>query len=139
MPVSSNFTAQQRSGQVLTTFSNHLTVRSTLHFGIDVKHNLQGWWNGMRLVWRNYFNEEFHTFGLEWDEHGIWTWEHSRNFRVLNKKFKKFAIDRAPLQRDSNGAIIPPNNPWLSSNSKAAPFDQCTYQSRQTTIAKSTH
>lgn len=102
-------------------------MRSTLHFGIDAAHNLQSHWRGIRLLWRKYFNEEFHTFGLEWDEHGIWTWENTRNYRVLNKKFHNFAIDRQPIQRDDKGAIIPPPNPWLTANNKAAPFDQYFY------------
>ncbi|TKY89774.1 hypothetical protein EX895_001071 [Sporisorium graminicola] len=103
------------------------SMRSTLHFGYDPDHNLQRKWGGIRLLWRKYFNEDYHTFGLEWDEHGIWTWERSRNYRVLNKKFKNFAIDREPVQRDKNGVLIPPPNPWLLSNSKAAPFDQYFY------------
>lgn len=111
----------------LTNLAFSDTVRSTLHFGIDAAHNLQSHWRGIRLLWRKYFNEEFHTFGLEWDEHGIWTWENTRNYRVLNKKFHNFAIDRQPIQRDDKGAIIPPPNPWLTANNKAAPFDQCKY------------
>ncbi|KAJ9474286.1 hypothetical protein PHBOTO_004351 [Pseudozyma hubeiensis] len=100
------------------------TMRSTMHFGVDAKHNMQGLWRGMRVLWRKFYNEDFHTFGVEWDEHGIWTWEGSRNHRVMDKKFKKHAIDIVPVDHDSHGVYIPPPNPWHESKNKSAPFDQ---------------
>ncbi|UZJ55684.1 hypothetical protein CBS101457_005004 [Exobasidium rhododendri] len=103
-------------------YSNDMT--STLHVGYDSHSNLSTKFLKHLKVWRNWFNEEFHTFGLEWDEKGLWTWEGNRNRRIANVKFDKYMIDRMTKQYDASGVFIPSPNPWVSSQSMAAPFDQ---------------
>lgn len=102
--------------------SNDMT--STLHVGYNVLSNLTNYFLKHRKIWRKFFNEEFHTFGLEWDEKGIWTWEGNRNRRIMNAKFDKPMINRIKKQYDSEGAYIPPPNPWILADNNVAPFDQ---------------
>jgi beta-glucanase (GH16 family) len=78
-------------------------------------------------LWRNLWNEDYHTFGLEWDEKGIWTWRNSRAHRVLTVSFKEPFINYMPLIPQANTQPLPGYNPWSSSDSNAAPFDQEFY------------
>lgn len=102
-------------------------MQSTIHVGYDSKSNIANKFLKYKKLFRNWFNEEFHTIGLEWDEHGIWTWQGSRNKRIMHAKFNKHIYDRMAKQYDEQGNFIPPPNPWLSSPNKSAPFDQKFY------------
>ncbi|KAK0550655.1 hypothetical protein OC846_003587 [Tilletia horrida] len=102
-------------------------MTSTLHWGPT--NDLDRWWKTSfsRKLLRNFYNSDFHTFGLEWTEEGIWTWEHSRAYRILSVKFDKgfWSLGQFPPTSPTNNSAV--SDPWSSAvarGSKAAPFDQ---------------
>ncbi|KAK0544090.1 hypothetical protein OC846_006017 [Tilletia horrida] len=105
-------------------------MTSTLHWGPTT--DLDRYWMtsvGRKLL-RNFYNSDFHVFGLEWDEEGIWTWEHSRAYRVLSVKFTNgfWATGNFPPTSPTNSSAV--SDPWGSAfarGSKAALFDQDFY------------
>lgn len=104
------------------------TMRSALHWGNDATTDQYLKTNQVSTLWRNLWNDEFHTFGLEWDEHGIWTWRDSRARRVLNVRFKEPFINQMPkVQLQNGGGMVPAPNPWSKSTNNGAPFDQDFY------------
>ena len=104
------------------------TMRSSLHWGNDLATDQFMKTSALSTLWRKLWNEDFHTFGLEWDEHGIWTWRDSRARRVLNVRFDQPFINKMPLvQLPVTGAMVPATNPWSKSPNVAAPFDQEFY------------
>jgi len=98
------------------------TIGSTLHWGPDVGHNQ--WYrthetytmpNGGNL------NQDFHTYGLYWDEHMLYTYIDNDTQKILHVNFTSESMwHRGEL--DGSGM----HNPW-SSGTKAAPFDQKYY------------
>lgn len=125
MLVSSVFSSP--SSLSLADPSGTTKASSTLHVGFDKTTNLVNKFLKYRNLWRNWFNEEFHTFGMEWSEHGIWTWEGTPNRRIMDAKFKKPFSDFVKPQYDQHGVLIPGANPWTISNNTNAPFDQRFY------------
>ncbi|KAJ9474298.1 GH16 domain-containing protein [Pseudozyma hubeiensis] len=103
------------------------TMRSALHWGNDLATDQFGRTSAVSILWRKLWNDDFHTFGLEWDEHGIWTWRDSRARRVLNIRFDQPFINRMPLVQLPSGAMAPATNPWSKSPNNSAPFDQEFY------------
>lgn len=104
------------------------TMRSSLHWGNDATTDQYLKTTTVSTLWRNLWNDDFHTFGLEWDEHGIWTWRDSRARRVLNIRFDQPFINRLPqVALQNGGGLVPAPNPWSKSSNNAAPFDQEFY------------
>ncbi|KAJ9473817.1 Glycoside hydrolase [Pseudozyma hubeiensis] len=105
-------------------------MSSTLHFGPNPLFDGYGYATHLRNLWRDWFNQGSHTFGLEWTEDRLWTWEHSRVFRNLDVKFDNGGFwkrGRFPTQM-ANGTLL--SNPWSSvegDEAKAAPFDEEFY------------
>lgn len=59
-------------------------------------------------VYRNFFNEEFYTFGMDWDENEIITWIKTRAHTVMVQKSPKkgfFDIGNFPT-RYGNGTFV---------------------------------
>lgn len=99
-------------------------VRSTLHWGPTIGQD--HWWSttGIAQVWRNYFNQEYHVFGLDWDETGIYAWTGTRAKKHFEKKFDRdtYAAANFPAYTSNGTAIV---DPWAkSANPNIAPFDQ---------------
>lgn len=104
-------------------------MSSTLHFGPNSLFDGYGYATKVRNLWRDWFNQRSHTFGLEWTEDALWTWERSRVFRNLDVKFDNgfWKRGRFPNQM-ANGTLLA--NPWASvqgPHANAAPFDQEFY------------
>lgn len=67
------------------------------------------------------FNDDFHVFGLAWDEHGLFTYLDTEDQKILEVKFDKPFFSRGAF------ADVPgTHNPW-EGRSNAAPFDQPFY------------
>lgn len=81
----------------------------------------------MRTLYRKLFNQDYHTFGLEWTEKELFTWEKSPVYKVLAHKFDENFWDFGKIPSASaNGTAL--YNPWSSAeNQKIAPFDQDFY------------
>ncbi|GAC99142.1 glycoside hydrolase [Pseudozyma hubeiensis SY62] len=107
-------------------------MSSTLHFGPNPLFDGYGYATHLRNLWRDWFNQGSHTFGLEWTEDRLWTWEHSRVFKNLDVEFGDGGFwkrGRFPTQM-ANGTLL--SDPWPTSssqgtNANAAPFDQEFY------------
>ncbi|EST06922.1 Glycoside hydrolase, family 16 [Kalmanozyma brasiliensis GHG001] len=104
-------------------------MSSSLHFGPNSLFDGYGYATKMRDLWRNWFNQGSHTFGLEWTEDALWTWEHSPIFRNLDVKFGDGFWKRGQFPSQmANGTLL--SNPWANvqgEHSNAAPFDQEFY------------
>ncbi len=104
-------------------------MRSALHFGPVWLFDGYGLASKVRKLWHKYYNEEFHTFGLEWTEDGIYMWEKSPVWKSLSLKFKQgfWKLGQFP-PRMGNGTLL--DNPWAGvpePYAKVAPFDQEFY------------
>ncbi|CBQ68259.1 related to beta-1,3-glucan binding protein [Sporisorium reilianum SRZ2] len=104
-------------------------MSSSLHFGPSPLFDGYGFATRVRTLWRNLFNQRAHTFGLEWTESELWTWEGSRIFRNLEVPFGDgfWKRGRFPYQM-ANGTLLA--NPWAGvqgPHANAAPFDQEFY------------
>lgn len=104
-------------------------MSSSLHFGPNYLFDGYGFATKTRNLWRNWFNQNTHTFGLEWTEDKIWTWEGTRVFKNLDLNFGSgfWKRGRFPNQM-ANGTLL--NNPWAEvqgESKNAAPFDQEFY------------
>ncbi|CAO1635261.1 unnamed protein product [Parajaminaea phylloscopi] len=133
MPKDSVYGAWPRSGEIdifeskgnLVTrknddYSNRM--RSSLHWGVDVPTDRYLETTENRQLYRKYYDQEFHTFGLEWTPEGIYTWEQSPIHKVLayNWATDFYTKGTFPLA-SANGTAL--DNPWPK-KSKGAPFDQ---------------
>lgn len=102
-------------------------VRSTLHWGPSTDQD--AWWRttGIAKAWRNFFNQDFYTFGLEWDEEGIYTWQGSRVRKYMAVDFNEPFYQRGAFPSYSNNGTEL-TDPWAALNAtNAAPFDQDFY------------
>ncbi|SNX84536.1 related to beta-1,3-glucan binding protein [Melanopsichium pennsylvanicum] len=105
-------------------------MHSTLHFGPVWLFDGFGFATKIRKLWHKYYNEEFHTFGLEWTEDKIFTWERSpvwRNMQVDMKPGGFWKLGRFP-QSMTNGTLL--DDPWAGRPdpyARSAPFDQEFY------------
>jgi hypothetical protein len=66
------------------------------------------------------FNDDFHVFGLYWDEHQLYTYLDTDDQRILEVKFDQPFFKRGSFDKVNAG------NPWQG-RSNAAPFDQPFY------------
>lgn len=99
---------------------------------------------GYREQRRTYYNQKWHTFGLEWNEDYMWTcqftWPHrgaradgtdidSKVSQVLSLRFGKQSFwekGKFPgtVTNSTTGDVIKLINPWINSEENVAPFDQ---------------
>jgi len=98
------------------------SVGSTMHWG-------PGWnQNAWPLTHAEYtapvgdFASSFHTYGLYWDEHVMYTYVDNDSNRVLYVNTSKSFFDRA-----TSSGLDWTTNPWMYSEAKNAPFDQEFY------------
>lgn len=92
---------------------------STLHWGPDYSNNR---YSLTHAVYNNptTLTDAFHTYGLYWDNTGLYTYFDNPNNKVLNVNFTSESF----WQRGNFPANF--NNPWAG-RSNAAPFDQEFY------------
>ena len=104
-------------------------MSSTLHFGPDPLFDGYGFATKARNLWRNWFNQQSHTFGLEWTEDKIYTWEGSPVFKNLDLNYDQGFWKRGHFPNQmANGTLL--DDPWASvqgPHANAAPFDQEFY------------
>jgi len=85
------------------------------------------WTWGWRNMRRSYFNDDFHTFGLEWNDKYLWTYVDSRINQILSLRFdKKSFWERGMFpQTIVNGTgEVRLQDPWVLADNNVAPFDQ---------------
>lgn len=126
-PLSGEIDIMESKGNPTKKRSDELAnvMKSTLHYGpLAGDSTLDRYYllTHVRKLWRNFYNQDFHTFGLQWTEDEIFTWEGSPNSRNLQHSFKDQSMwDFGNFELSStNGTSI--HNPWGTNHS--APFDQ---------------
>ncbi|PWN27269.1 concanavalin A-like lectin/glucanase, partial [Jaminaea rosea] len=102
-------------------------MHSTLHWGLDSATDRYAKTTAERQLYRKFYNEDFHTFGLEWTPEGIFTWEGSPINKVFAWKFTEsfWNLGNFPAISSQNGTAY--SNPWVPLSNSAAPFDQEFY------------
>ncbi|CAK5283806.1 unnamed protein product [Mycena citricolor] len=103
-------------------------VRSSLNWGpatfLDAVAKTYGWWTERR----SRYDEQFHTYALEWTDGFIRMYVDSRLTHMLELKFNKPFWDRGNfptvVQNGSESVVL--QNPWIN-GTNAAPFDQEFY------------
>jgi beta-glucanase (GH16 family) len=98
-------------------------MHSTLHWGPSTdydgyKHTTDG-----KRLFRNYYNEDFHTVGMQWTPDGMYTYYDNPNNKVLEWKFDKsfWTLGDFPTA-STNGSTL--TDPWPAAGNDVAPFDQ---------------
>ncbi|CAM9236821.1 unnamed protein product [Choristocarpus tenellus] len=100
----------------------HDTMSSTLHWGPYPALNRYHLTTGdFSLPSRESFGDRFHTFGLSWDETGLYTYVDSDDERVLSVSFDQDFWTKGGFS-DTEGI----NNPWRG-RGPSAPFDRDFY------------
>lgn len=120
-PASGEIDVFQSKGNIPTSRAEKFsdTMRSILHWGTVKDMDMAFKDNGIFQLFRNWFNQDYYTLGLDWDENGITTWVNNPTKKVMNVNFKNPAIERYVW--GTNGAS---SNVWSTSSTNAAPFDQ---------------
>ncbi|TKY84696.1 hypothetical protein EX895_006598 [Sporisorium graminicola] len=100
------------------------SVASTLHWGPSPATDRWGLTTSNFTVPRDYFTEEFHTFGLDWTPTSLTTWvdKPSRHIMKLDMNRDFFAFSKLSHLLWNGTAI---QDPW--NGKKGAPFDQKFY------------
>ncbi|GAC93731.1 glycoside hydrolase [Pseudozyma hubeiensis SY62] len=102
-------------------------VQSSYHFGPDWRTNAGDHHTGYQFRWRDYFNQGYHNYVLEWNE---------KRMRVYvddpRNTMNTFEFPKEPMWdygKFGEIQIEPPiHNPWIrSENPNHAPFDQDFY------------
>lgn len=105
-------------------------VCSTLNYGVleTLQTHIFGWWSSKRSP----YDQDFHTYSMEWTPDWMRFYVDSRlqatvNMKMTGKGGKSF-FDRGnyPKTANNNSATdVVVENIWAA-GSNAAPFDQCT-------------
>ncbi|CAM9204645.1 unnamed protein product, partial [Sphacelaria rigidula] len=96
-------------------------VSSTLHWGPYPSENgFEQTTGTVELEEGKSYGDEFHTFGLSWDETGLFTYIDEPDNRVLRVPFDQPFWERGDFDK------LNVDNPWAG-RSWAAPFDQGFY------------
>lgn len=103
-------------------------VRGSLNWGPLTWLNAVSKTYGWRVMHRGSYDQDFHTYTLEWDQSFIRIYVDSRLHHYLdlrmNEDFWKRGDFPAVVQNGSEAIIL--DNPWVN-GTKAAPFDQSFY------------
>lgn len=103
-------------------------VRGSLNWGPTLDLNAGAKTTGLWELRRGGYNQDFHTYTLEWTEDFMRISVDSRLHHLLDLKITKpfwNQGDFPPVVQNGSDAIIL-NNPWIN-GTKAAPFDQRFY------------
>jgi len=107
---------------------NH--IQSALHWGA-VPGLMDQYWRtwGLSANKLHGYNEEFHTYALEWTDKYITTYIDNRVSTNMLVDFTQSFWTRGQFPQYWQNGTTPQkiNNPWFSSESNAAPFDQSFY------------
>lgn len=104
------------------------TVRASLNWGpltwLNEGFRTYGFWSARRST----YNQDFHTYTLEWSNKFIRSYVDSRLQFMLDLSFKEPFFDRGkfPATVFNGSSEIPVPNPW-GEDSFSAPFDQSFY------------
>ncbi|KAJ7202651.1 concanavalin A-like lectin/glucanase domain-containing protein, partial [Mycena pura] len=103
-------------------------VRSSLNWGPATFLNAVAKTFGWKTLRRGRYDDGFHTYALEWDEHMIRMYVDSRLQHMfelrLSKSFWNYG-DFPPVVQNGTASVVL-ENPWVN-GTKAAPFDQPFY------------
>lgn len=101
-------------------------ISSTLHWGPDSSND--AWWQtfGKANAMHSTFQNDFHTFGLEWSEKYIYMYLNTRLLQVMYNKFGTPFWQRGkfPLSGANGTSFV---DPWTQTANPATPFDQSFY------------
>ncbi|KAH6905306.1 concanavalin A-like lectin/glucanase domain-containing protein [Coprinopsis sp. MPI-PUGE-AT-0042] len=103
-------------------------VRGSLNWGplasFNAAYKTYGWWT----LRRGSYDQDFHTYALEWDEDFIRIYVDSRLHHMLDLRIKKsfWELGKFPPFTQIGADTIMLNNLWAN-GTKAAPFDQKFY------------
>lgn len=113
--------ATQRSDQLANS------VRSSLHWGASADTDRWYMTTAIRTLYRSFYNQEYHTFGLQWTPEQLFTWEGTPVRHILTHGFKQSFYQWGQIPTTSwNGTAL--FDPWSGSpNPSIAPFDQDFY------------
>ncbi|KAJ6589374.1 concanavalin A-like lectin/glucanase domain-containing protein [Mycena capillaripes] len=103
-------------------------VRSSLNWGpatfLNAVAKTYGWWTQRR----GRYDDDFHTYALEWNEDFIRMYVDSRLTHMFEMRMKKsfweFGDFPTVVQNGTESVVL--ENPWVN-GTKAAPFDQSFY------------
>jgi beta-glucanase (GH16 family) len=106
-------------------------VRGSLNWGptswLNAVHKTYGWWN-MR---RSGYDQDFHTYALEWTEDWMRIYVDTRLHHMLDMRFNKpfWARGEFPAVVQNGSNTIALTDPWQAKATvtNAAPFDQQFY------------
>ena len=100
------------------------SVTSTLHWGPSPATDRWGLTTSNFTVPRDYFSQDFHTFGLDWSPTSLVTWvdKPSRHIMKIDMNRSFFAFSRLSHLLWNGTAV---QDPW--NGKKGAPFDQKFY------------
>jgi hypothetical protein len=79
---------------------------------------------------RSTWADDFHTFGMEWNENFLWTYVDSRVNQIISLRFNKESFwtrGKFPTTFTNGSDIVKLTNPWSKSTENVAPFDQEFY------------
>lgn len=104
-------------------------MSSTLHWGTDTTND--AWYKTTmeKILHRDDFGDDFHTYGVEWSEDYIFTWIDDRVTKVLQVDFGKkhgTMYERGKFSTLVTEGFVPPNV-WADATGWNAPFDQEFY------------
>ncbi|KAL7423010.1 hypothetical protein Q5752_002308 [Cryptotrichosporon argae] len=140
LPVNETYGAWPRSGQIdiVTGRGNNASyatrgvdyAQSDIHWGptVDLDREYLTW--GYREERRKYYNQEWHTFGLEWNENYMWTYTDTKVSQSMSLRFNKESFWKRgdfPDTITNNSVVEKLTNPWVLSENNVAPFDQSFY------------
>lgn len=122
--------AEARGNNVSYGFRGNNYVNSALHWGPTPKYDRYYWTQGWRNMRRATWADDYHTFGMEWNEDFLWTYVDSRVNQVISLRFNKESFwtrGKFPTTIANGSDIVKLTNIWSKSEKNVAPFDQEFY------------
>lgn len=122
--------AEARGNNASYGFRGNNYVNSALHWGPTPKFDRYYWTQGWRNMRRATWAEDYHTFGMEWNENFLWTYVDSRVNQVISLRFNKesfWSRGKFPTTMQNGSDIVKLTNIWSKSEENVAPFDQEFY------------
>lgn len=117
---------ESRGNNYTYRYGGNNYISSALHWGPN--ENFDAWWRTTDRVriQHSTYTDEFHTFGLEWNEKYLYTYIDTRLRQVLYTKFNEPQWERGRFPTsDAKGDRIV--NPWLMTGRDNTPFDTPFY------------
>ncbi len=96
------------------------TFGSTLHWGADYSTNQYSKTHAEKTISSGTYADDFHTFGLYWDDKIIYTYVDIDSNRILE-------VNHSQQSYWQRSGITNRYNPWQYSKNNCAPFDRPFY------------